>query len=119
MSFRSFDLFNLVKDFGESLTLRKEFTGGTYNPETGTLDNETAKTYKVTGYFYNYSEGILFNVDQIRRGTRKCVISAIGLTVEPEDGDELVGTQDKVKIISVRTIFSAGTKICYVCDVRE
>ena len=35
MSFRSFDLLNLVRDFGEDLTLRKVTTSGSYNPATG------------------------------------------------------------------------------------
>jgi len=119
MSFRSFDLYNLVNDFGESVTLRKVTTEGTYNPATGSLDNETTTDYTITAYFYNYDEGIIFNVDQVRRGTRKCVISALGLAVEPDDEDEIIGNGDTVKIVSVRTIFSNGTKLCYICDVRE
>lgn len=119
MSFRSFDLYNLVNDFGESVTLRKVTTAGSYNPATGSLDNEATTDYTITAYFYNYDEGIIFNVDQVRRGTRKCVISAVGLSVEPDDDDEILGNGDKVKIVSVRTIFSDGVKLCYICDVRE
>ena len=119
MSFRSFDLYNLVQDFGETVTLRKVTTEGTYNPTTGTVDSEATTDYPATAYMYNYDEGIIFNVDQIRRGTRKCVISAVGLEVEPDDDDEILGNGDKVKIVSVRTIFSDGNKICYICDVRE
>jgi len=119
MSFRSFDLYNLVRDFGETATLRKVTTEGTYNPATGSLESEATTDYSATVYFYNYDEGIIFNVDQIRRGTRKCVISALGLAVEPDDDDELLGNGDTVKIVSVRTIFSDGIKLCYICDVRE
>lgn len=119
MSFRSFDLYNLVNDFGETLTLRKVTTEGTYNPATGSLESEATTDYSITAYFYNYDEGIIFNVDQIRRGTRKCVISALGTSVEPDDEDEIIGNGDKVKIVSVRTIFSGGVKLCYICDVRE
>ena len=32
MSFRAYDLAKLVEDFGETLTLRKRTTAGTYNP---------------------------------------------------------------------------------------
>lgn len=119
MSFRSFDLYNLVRDFGEDLTLRKVTTEGTYNPATGSLESESTTDYSMTGYFYNYDEGIVFNVDQTRRGTRKCVISALGLAVDPDDDDEILGNGDTVKIVSVRTVFSNGAKICYICDVRE
>ena len=117
MSFRSFDLYNLVQDFGEALTLRKVTTDGTYNPATGTLDSEATTDYSVVGYFYNYNE--VLTESEIRRGNRKCVISAVGLAVDPDDQDELLGNGDTVKIVGVRTIFSNGTKLCFICDVRE
>ena len=119
MSFRSFDLYNLVKDFGEEVTLRKKSTAGTYNPATGSVDGSATTDYTVTAYFYNYDNGIIANVDEIRRGTRKCVISALGLAVEPDDEDQILGNGDTVNIVSVTTIFSNGSKICYLCDVRE
>lgn len=119
MSFRSVDLFNLVKDFGETVTLHKVTDGGSYNPRTGGLDNKETTDYNAITYFYNYDEGIIFNVDQVRRGNRKCVISALGLAVEPEEGDEISGNGDKVVVVNVRSIFSNGAKLCYICDVRE
>jgi len=39
--------------------------------------------------------------------------------VEPEDDDLISGNGDDVKIHRVTTIYSAGTKICYICHVRE
>jgi hypothetical protein len=74
MSFRPFDLLNLVRDFGESLTLRKVTTDGTYDPTTGAVDGSASTDYTVTGYFYNYET---LTVDQVRKGTRKCVISSV------------------------------------------
>ena len=53
MSFRSFDLLNLVRDFGESLTLRKVTTAGAYNPATGAVDNSATTDYTVTAYLYD------------------------------------------------------------------
>ncbi|NIR87756.1 hypothetical protein GWO13_09460 [Candidatus Bathyarchaeota archaeon] len=119
MSFRSFDLYNLVKDFGEPVTLRKQSNAGTYDPSTGTVTGSTTTDYTVTAYFYNYDNGIIANVDEIRRGTRKCVISALGVDVDPDDEDQLLGNGDTVNIISVTTIFSNGNKLCFLCDVRE
>ena len=119
MSFRSFDLYNLVNDFGQTVTLRKTTSGGTYNPATGEVDSATTADYSVTAYFYNYDRGIIANVDQVRRGTRKCVISAVGLSVEPDDEDQLVGVDDTVNITRVTVIFSGTTKLCYICDVSE
>jgi hypothetical protein len=115
MSFRSFDLYNLLRDFGETVTLRKMTTAGSYNPVTGSVSGSATTDYSVTGYFYNYE---LMNVDQVRRGMRKCLISALD-NVEPYDQDIILGNGDAVTITSVTTIFSAGTAICYICNVEE
>lgn len=115
MSFRSFDLYRLVRDFGEVLTLRKVTTDGTYNPATGSVDGSASTDYTVTGYFYNYET---LNVDQIRKGTRKCVISAVA-GVQPDEDDQLIGNGDGVVITSVTTIFSNGAPLCYICHVEE
>jgi len=116
MSFRSFDLLNLVRDFGESLTLRKVTTDGSYNPATGEVDGSATTDYSFTGYMYNYET---LNVDQIKKGTRKCVIPALGFAVEPDEKDIIVGNNDNVVIVSVTTIFSDGAAVCYLCHVEE
>ena len=115
MSFRPFDLLNLVRNFGESLTLNKVTLEGSYNPVTGIVDGSTTTDYTVIGYFYNYDT---LNVDQIQKGTRKCVISAVA-GVQPDEDDKLVGNGDTVVITSVTTIFSNGAAICYICHVEE
>ena len=116
MSFRSYDLLALVRDFGEPLTLRKITTTGSYNPATGSVSGAATTDYSFTGYFYNYE---VMTVDQIRKGARKCVIPALGLAVEPDDEDTIVGNGDTVVINSVTTIFSDGVPVCYLCHVRE
>ena len=116
MSFRSYDLLNLVRDFGEELTLPKVTAEGTYNPATGQVDGAATTDYSFTGYFYNYET---LNVDQIKRGTRKCVVPALGFAVEPAEKDIIVGNGDKVVIVSVTTIFSDGAAVCYLCHVEE
>ena len=55
MSFRSFDLLNLVRDFGSDVTLRKTSTAGTYNPATGAVDGAATTDYTVSSYFFNFS----------------------------------------------------------------
>jgi hypothetical protein len=119
MSFRSYDLLNLVNRFGEPLTLKKVTTSGTYNPANGTITGSATTDYPFTGYFYNYDNGIAGNIDEIRRGTRKCLISASSLAVIPDDEDQITGNGDTVNILSVVTIFSGGVALCYICDVRE
>lgn len=116
MSFRSYDLLRLVKDYGEDLTLRKITTSGSYDPTTGSVTGSATTDYSVEGYFYNYET---MNVDQVQRGTRKCVISAIGLPSEPDEEDVIIGNADTVTIVSVTTIFNQGAAVCYICHVRE
>ena len=119
MSFRPFDLLNLVRDFGESLTLRKVTTDGAYNPATGAVDGSATTDYTITAYLYNYNVGVPAGDSEVVRGTRKCVISALGLAAIPDFDDLIVGSGDTVKIISVMSIFSAGTAVGYICSVGE
>lgn len=117
MSFRAYDLLNIVKDFGKTLTLRKH-TVGTYDADTGTMTNASTTDYSVSGYFFNYDLGIL-GEDDIRRGRRQCVIAALGLSVSPDSDDQLIGTDDTVNITQVRTFYSGSTALCYIVEVEE
>ena len=116
MSFRSYDLLRLVQDFGETLTLRKLTTAGTYSPATGAVTGSATTDYTFTGYFYNYETIVK---DQVLKGSRKCVISALGFPYVPDEEDLIVGQGDIVTIVSVTTIFSNGTAVCYLCTVEE
>lgn len=117
--FRSFDLYKMVKDHGEPLVLKKITTEGSYDATTGTVSGSATTNYNILGYLYNYSNGLM-SVDQdVRFGTRKCLISAVGLTVEPDTGDLISGNGDTVKITSTTSIFSNGAVLCYICDVKE
>ena len=118
MSFNARDLLKLVQDFGETLTLRKVTTDGTYNPATGTLSGSETTDYSFTGYFYNLAEGTS-DLTQTRKGRRACVIPAKGLTATPDDQDQILGNGDTVNITTVRTIFSGGQAVCYLCEVFE
>ena len=116
MSFRSYDIYRLVKDYGEPLTLTKKTATGSYNPATSSVDGSATTDYSVLGYFYNYE---VVNYDQVRRGARKCAISALNVSAEPEEGDYISGNGDQVTISSVTTIFSDGMVICYICHTEE
>lgn len=118
MSFRSYDLLRLVKDNGQELTLRKKTDAGTYNPATGSISGSATTDYSFIGYFFNFSVGLPDN-DELRRGTRRCVIPALGFPVIPDDEDLIVGQGDNVTIVKVTTIFSAGSAVCYICEVAE
>mgnify|MGYP001144646565 CR=1 FL=1 len=118
MTFRSYDLLKLVQDHGEELTLRKKTTAGTYDPATGSVSGSATTDYVVDGYFFNFSVGLPIG-DEVRRGSRRCVLPALGLAVEPDDEDLIIGQGDNVSIVSVNTIFSGGSAVCYICEVRE
>jgi hypothetical protein len=118
MSFNARDLLKLVQDFGETLTLRKVTTGGTYDASTGTVSESATTDYSFSGYFYNLAEGTS-DLNQTRKGRRACVIPAKGLSVVPDDEDQILGNGDAVHIITVRTIFSDGQAVCYLCEVLE
>ncbi len=117
-TFRAYDLLKLVQDHGQELTLRKKTTTGTYDPATGSVSGSATTDYVVEGYFFNFSTGLPIG-DEIRRGSRRCVIPALGLAVEPDDEDQIIGQGDTVSVVRVNTIFSNGVKICYICEVSE
>jgi len=118
MSFRSFDLLNLVRDFGSDVTLRKTSTAGTYNPATGAVDGAATTDYTVSSYFFNFSVGLPIG-EEVRRGSSRCIIPAIGLAVDPDDEEKVIGLGNTYEIVSVQTFYSDGVAICYVCEVRE
>lgn len=117
MSLRSFDPYSLIKDFGVDVTLHKQTSSGSYDPSTGTVSGGVTTNYSVRAVFYDINAGI--NNGEVRRGVRKCVISALGLSVSPDDGDSISGLGDKVHIIRVTTHYSNGTPVMYTCEVAE
>lgn len=116
MSFRAYDLLNLVQDFGQPLTLRQITTPGYYDTALGSLRGESTTDTVFRGYMYDYS---VMNPSEVMRGSRKCVIPSLGFSPEPEPDDLILGSGDTVKINRVVTIWSDGTSICYLCDVEE
>jgi len=117
--FRSGDLYRLVNDHGQSLTLRKVTTEGAYDPATGSRSGEATTDYTILGYFYNYSLGLTGNNDEIVRGQRKLLIATQGLSIIPDDEDLILGNGDTVKVTSVTTLFSGGVALCHMCSVQE
>jgi hypothetical protein len=118
MSFNARDLLKLVQDFGETLTLRKVTTDGTYDASTGTVGGSATTDYSFTGYYYNLAEGTS-DLSQTRKGRRACVIPAKGLSVVPDDQDQILRTDETVNIMTVKTILSNGQAVCYLCEVME
>ena len=113
----AYNLLRLVQRHGSTLTLHK-VSEGTYNPATGSLTGGSEVEYEVTGYMYDAILG-LNDTDDIRRGTKRVVIPALGLTVVPDDGDTISGLGEKVHINRVTTHFSSGLAVLYTCEVSE
>ena len=118
MTFRSYDLLNLVRDFGSEVTLRKTSTAGSYNPATGAVTGSATTDYTVNTYFFNFSVGLPIG-DEVRRGSSRCVIPALGLEVEPDDEDKIIGLGSTYEVVAVQTIYSNGSAVCYICEVKD
>jgi len=118
MTFRSFDILKLVEDFGQALVLRKTTTEGTYDPALGVVTGAVTTDFNFKGYFSNFTNSIPNN-EEVRRGTRRCIIPALGFAVEPDDEDLVLGQGDAVAIVRVSTVYSSGTAVCYICEVQE
>jgi hypothetical protein len=116
MSFRAYDVLEIVKDNGLALVLRKQSTAGTYDPATGTVVGSGTTDYNFIGYFYDITDG---QKQELRRGTRRCVIPALGFPVVPDDEDIIIGPTGSFGIEKVLTIFNTGSAVCYLCDVRD
>lgn len=121
MSFRSYDLLRMLDDFGRDLTLI-HVSEGSYDPTTASLTGGSVSNTTVRGYFYNYK---LEEVDgtSVVLGDRRLLLPSVDTSnnpfTEPDIGDQVTGSGDKVRIVSVSKIFSSTTLVCYLCQVRE
>ncbi len=120
-SLMSNSLLALINKYGRVTTLQKN-SYAAYDPATGSVGANTSTNYTVKAYFaeYNLSE---LNNDSIVMGDRKVSFPSVdtsGVVLpEPDPDDIVVGTGDKVKIVSVAKIYSGDTLACYICQVRE
>lgn len=115
------NLKRLIDKYGESLTLTYK-TLGTYDTSTGGLTGGSSTTSTVKCYMSNYNLTDFDGVNLVL-GDRQALMGVTdtsGVTlVEPEVGDEISGRGDKVSVVAVQKIFSAGVAVCYIMQVRE
>lgn len=119
MANNGYTLLKIIERYGQPATLRKLTTTGTYSPSTGAVTGSATTDYAISAYFYNYNTGHIPRLSDVRRGDRRVAIPALGLEVEPDDEDLIVGVADTVSIVRVTTLFSSTTKLAYLCDVSE
>lgn len=121
MTFRQTDLKYLINEHGKDCTFLAKSLG-TYDATTGTLSGGSSRSYTMKMYFSNYN---IQDIDgsKIVLGDRRALLlneDIYGLpTPEPDIGDEIVGENDKVSIVSVQKLMSSNTVLCYICQVRE
>ena len=106
---------NVIADKGRALTLHKR-TPAAYAPSSGTA-SVTETDYSCTGAVLNFP-ATLIDGTLIQRGDRKIILSARGLTVEPDDGDTMTIGTKKVNIIAVKPVAPDGTVVIYILQVR-
>lgn len=111
----------LLNSHGQDLTfVAKGF--GTYNTATGTLSGGSETSYTVRMHFSNYN---IQDIDgsQVVLGDRRVLMPTLDTSgsaiPSPDIGDEISGNGDTVSIVSVQTLMSGSSPICYICQVRE
>ena len=115
------DMHYLIKEFGQTVILRK-VTTGSYDPSTGSTSSPTEADYSVKSYMAQFTLTEL-SLDTVVRGDRKALLSAYDtsgvLIPAPDESDLLVGAGDTVRVVATQTIYSGEDVVCYICQVRE
>lgn len=119
MTIRAIDLQRLVNFYGEPLTLVSKTYYG-YDPATG-QDSFTTTNVNLVGYQSSFD---IMEIDgtNVLRGDRKIIFGnrdSHGNPINPEVDDEVIGTGDRVSIVSVSKIMVGNVPTCYICQVRE
>jgi hypothetical protein len=114
MYFNARDILCLIKDFGQTLTITKATTAGTYDTTTGSVTGLATKNYSFTGYFYGLSEATTDPLKTLRE-SKLLAIPAHNLGFTPEEGDLVVGYGD---LKSIRTVDSNGSPVVYLCEIE-
>lgn len=106
----------LLRDKGRAMTLHKR-TPGTYDPTTGSAA-VTEADHACTGAEFDFA-ALLIDGTSIQRGDKKVVLSAQGLSVEPDDGDHITSGSTRRQIVAVKPIAPDGTPVAYILQVRR
>jgi len=115
---------NLIQDRGQEVTFRRPLSSsGTYDPNTssvtgGSNDDETVKVI-----FTNYREREIDGTN-VERGDRQVLMSNFKSNSEllgksPDSGDQFIGSNSTVNIISAQSLIDSGVVIGFICQVRE
>lgn len=106
----------LLTDKGQQMTLNKR-TSGAYDPGTGT-SAVTSVAHTVTGAVFDFPAALIDGT-LIQQGDKKVLMSALGLTVEPDamtDTLEIGGVVHT--IVTAKKTSPAGTTVLWTLQVR-
>ena len=101
---------------GRAMTLRKR-TPGAYDPATGAAGVTAADTACVGAQFP--FPALLIDGTRIQVGDQKVLLSASGLAVEPDTGDQLLIGGAVHSIVTVQPIGPDGTVVVWKLQVRR
>lgn len=107
---------SMLTDKGQQMTLNKR-TSGAYDPATG-ASTVTSVPHTVTGAVFDFPAALIDGT-LIQQGDKKVLVSALGLTVEPDTTNDTleIGGLTHV-IVSARKTSPAGTTVLWTLQVR-
>lgn len=113
------DLAELLDDpdYGRDVTLRRS-TPGTYDPATGSVGAATVLTNATRAIILGYRD-YLVTGQLIRQGDRKAILKRKGMTMTPQEADELLVGSDVYSVVSHKTGELGGSNYLYVLQVRK
>lgn len=113
------EIYTLLNELGYPIQIRK--VSSSYNAATSAATqtlSDTTCTGKLVKYQNKDVDGSL-----IRKSDRRAIISAKGLSVVPEEKDQIIDgieTDSEVfSIIDVQTITKGTTVVAYICQARK
>lgn len=106
----------LLGDKGRAMTLHKA-TPGAYDTSAGAAP-VTTTDYACTGAEFDYP-ALLIDGTSIQAGDKKVLLSAQGLSVEPDVGDDITSGSTRRRIIAAKAVAPAGAVVVWQLQVRR
>jgi hypothetical protein len=105
----------LLTEKGATLSLTQR-TSGAYDPNTGAATVTTA-SHSITAVVLDYPQRVIDGT-LIQQGDKKVLVSAEGLTVDPDVDDYVVIASTDHRVVRARKISPAGEIVIWELQVR-
>lgn len=106
----------LITKYGAAMTLRRT-SGGTYNPNAGSISGATTTDYPCRGVIQEYRAGEIDGMS-VLFGDKKILVSASGLAIVPESEDLLIIGSNTYSVINNSPLSPGGVDVIYTVQVR-